>query len=105
MHFDSGKGQDDEAPTDDDVADIVDLVNDRLLASPEISDEAILQEFPDHADTLCELLPTLRTIASVGVEWQPENVPLTKHATVHKQLGEFVLLREVGGGGMGVVYE
>jgi serine/threonine protein kinase/tetratricopeptide (TPR) repeat protein len=64
--------------------------------------------YPDLAADICELFPALVQIenlkppADATGEFQP---PATPAATKLERLGEYRILREVGRGGMGVVYE
>ncbi|MEM9656945.1 MAG: serine/threonine-protein kinase, partial [Planctomycetota bacterium] len=106
----------DFAAADERLADAFDEVVDLLLTSPELEDQQILDRFPDRADALRELLPTLRTIASrpptpgepTPREPTPgevaEVVEQGEPPTELKQLGEFLVHRKIGHGGMGVVY-
>src|SRR5580658_4272303 len=61
--------------------------------------------YPELADDIREFFPTL-----VEMERAKEDVPAVAGATAPpappiEQLGDFLILREIGRGGMGVVYE
>ena len=66
-----------------------------------------MQEYPEHAEELGELLPAMALLVNSVVLSQrgwPGRVTMTP-TTRLAELGDFRILREVGRGGMGVVYE
>jgi serine/threonine protein kinase/tetratricopeptide (TPR) repeat protein/sugar lactone lactonase YvrE len=70
--------------------------------------QALLERHPQHAERLRQILPAMRLLAHVGCA---ENaVPAASAVTAERaevagMLGDFRILREIGRGGMGVVYE
>src|SRR5262245_18869888 len=86
------------------IAEIVERLTARIKAGERFGPDELAVEFPDHADALSRLLPTMQMLAglseSVGREGG-ETVLLTPA----QPLGDFRLIREVGRGGMGIVYE
>jgi serine/threonine protein kinase len=79
---------------------LVDQLTDRLRAGEVVDFDAVLRDHPEHAVDLREILPALALM--VGLSWSA--VP----GAIERQMGElgdFRLLREVGRGGMGIVYE
>ncbi|HJZ90027.1 MAG TPA: protein kinase, partial [Gemmataceae bacterium] len=62
-------------------------------------------KYPDLADRIRRLFPTLVMMEEFGSVAGPSTDPHAAAGTPPRQLGEFRILREVGRGGMGVVYE
>jgi serine/threonine protein kinase/tetratricopeptide (TPR) repeat protein len=84
-----------------------------LLETPQPPDrQAFLQRFPEIADLLAEALDGLELIraATPGMQGNPDDragaPPAVAEALARRQpLGDFRLLREVGRGGMGIIFE
>ena len=82
-------------------------VTDRVLGGEPVDVQKLCADYPEHADELRRMLPTVRAMASVS------NAPQEKRTAVdtaeeHVEnctLGDFRLRHEIGRGGMGVVYE
>ena len=83
------------------LAELVDQLTARLKAGNELVDEAVIAEHPEHAEELRRLLPALKMLSALSEPAPGERSP----ATAPGILGDFRLVREVGRGGMGVVYE
>jgi hypothetical protein len=77
----------------------LDLIQDGLLetlhAGEPLDRTEILAEHPDHAEALGEFLDMLEVLEG----------PLDEAGPTPTQLGDFEIVRELGRGGMGVVYE
>lgn len=73
---------------------------------PDIS--TLIGEYPQLAEPLREHLEGLQLLAGQAAEFRSPTSVRESHSTVPlvtQQLGDFELLREIGRGGMGVVYE
>jgi eukaryotic-like serine/threonine-protein kinase len=82
----------------DQLADLLERVNARVMAGEEIDFADLIREHPELAGELRDLLPTVRGMAELA----RASVP---HVEAGGVLGGFRIIREVGRGGMGVVYE
>ena len=74
----------------------------RCQSGEPVSVEDYARAHPDLADEIRDLFPTIATLEQAKVE--SASVPLQSFEHP-KQLGEFELVREIGRGGMGIVYE
>lgn len=74
---------------------VVEQVTARLEAGEALDAEAVAREYPDHADELRELLPTLAALAGL-VTRLPDGTP--------RVMGDFHIDGVLGRGGMGIVY-
>lgn len=86
---------------DESLAELVDELAVRLQAGESIDLEALTRAHPEFADRLEPLLPTLQALAGLGAS-NTANEPALRSAGV---LGDFQIVREIGRGGMGIVYE
>ncbi|OJW22005.1 MAG: hypothetical protein BGO49_14575 [Planctomycetales bacterium 71-10] len=85
-----------------DLADLAADLADRLGEGSAPDLEALAREHPEQAERLLALLPTIALM--VDMEDTPGGVA-TPDVVGARALGEFRLVRELGRGGMGVVYE
>ncbi len=83
------------------LADLVAEITDRLHAGQSVNLDEYITRHPEFADRLKTLLPSLELLHACGSA--PSNGPAAEPC--HGTLGDFRLIREVGRGGMGIVYE
>jgi serine/threonine protein kinase/tetratricopeptide (TPR) repeat protein len=83
------------------LADIVADITDRLHAGQTVNIDEYIARHPEFADRLQTLLPSLELLHACGSMPSNDLAAEPNHGT----LGDFRILREVGRGGMGVVYE
>ncbi len=91
------------------LAQVCDEIIDRLQSEAGLDEDDLRREFPEFAAELSRLLPTLRALVSLGTPSGPGDGPAPGIAVepdlTARSLGDYRVLREVGRGGMGVVYE
>jgi serine/threonine protein kinase/Flp pilus assembly protein TadD len=100
-----------EPPCSADVrlAELIDELTARLQACEPFDFDACLHEHPEHAERLEKLLPALRLLANASRPGDTGMVPGaindTSSPSFLGELGDFRLVREIGRGAMGIVYE
>jgi WD40 repeat protein/serine/threonine protein kinase len=91
------------------LAELIDELTARLQAGQPLDPEACLREHPEHAERLARLMPALQMLADASAARSPGGIAAADGEPLAGQhlgeLGDFRLLREIGRGGMGVVYE
>src|SRR5262249_51414242 len=92
--------------TDHTLGRLVEELTRKLQAGNWADVEAFLADHPEHAEQLRQLLPAMQALADLGCSGSASLAPVTDSAApAVGVLGDFRILREVGRGGMGVVYE
>jgi WD40 repeat protein/serine/threonine protein kinase len=95
--------------TDTSVERLIDELTDRLQAGESIDLKAYADQHPDHAEQLRKLIPALEMMVHLkrsAVLCAARSAPLVRAPELELgELGDFRLLREVGRGGMGIVYQ
>jgi serine/threonine-protein kinase len=88
---------------------LVEELTNRLQAGEVVDVDDYARKYPDHVETLRRVLPTLEVLVALGQSTTPhggtEVAPGPAKAGALDVLGDFRIVREVGRGGMGVVYE
>ncbi|QDV86443.1 protein kinase domain-containing protein [Planctomycetes bacterium TBK1r] len=105
----------DASESESDLADLVDEIIDQLRSGENIDTAEYVRRFPGHADRIERLIPTLRYLGEVkditiGDSLTNDadlsaNLGGSDDALLFEQLGDFQIVREIGRGGMGIVYE
>ena len=97
----------DQRHTASELAGILAEVTEKLQAGASLDLDGYVNAFPQHADQLRVLLPTMRTLADVGGSQEATDsmAPVEQLDLVNHLVGDFRVLRELGRGGMGIVYE
>jgi tetratricopeptide (TPR) repeat protein len=75
------------------------------LQTGDVDVEAFIEAHPEHAERLRQLLPALRVMADLSNSPVDDQRCVEGDAAEMGTLGDFRIVREIGRGGMGVVYE
>jgi serine/threonine protein kinase/Tfp pilus assembly protein PilF len=99
-------GSDVQLSDDAVMAELLDELANRLQAGEPVDPEALAAAHPEHGERLRRLLPAALLLAELEQSDQA-SVPAATHVTdkAPDLLGDFRLVRELGRGGMGIVYE
>lgn len=86
--------------------DLLDEIITSFQAGEPVDLDALLRDFPEDAEQIRRLIPALEALGSLHSE-APASTPAGSDTAADKPrtLGDFRILREIGRGGMGVVYE
>jgi WD40 repeat protein/serine/threonine protein kinase len=87
--------------------DLIEVLTARVQAGEPVDLDEVARRYPGHAERLRRLLPALEMMADLG-ESSPRELEGIVAAGLDSrpgELGDFRIVREIGRGGMGVVYE
>ena len=87
------------------VADIAEEFLHRIERGEEPDVEEYVRRYPKMAEVLGQVLPVLKIAGATDAVWGREGDGAAPDGRVDRVLGDFRILREIGRGGMGVVYE
>jgi serine/threonine protein kinase len=87
------------------LALLVEKLSARLEAGEAVDVEQIARDYPEHAAELRDLLPAVALMVNLSQSGERRGVSPTCDDSPLGELGDFRLIREVGRGGMGIVYE
>jgi len=89
--------------------DLLAEISEKLHAGEPVDAEECASRYPELAEPLRRMLPAMRALADLGVSRSGSGAvrgsSLQDTDSVTGQLGDFRIIRQVGRGGMGVVYE
>ncbi|MBI3468744.1 MAG: protein kinase [Planctomycetes bacterium] len=88
-------------------AELVDELARKLKAGEPADLDACIAAHPEYEDQLRRLLPAMQAMADLGISASEGAVAPSKDASgpIPGVLGDFRIIREIGRGGMGIVYE
>jgi serine/threonine protein kinase/Flp pilus assembly protein TadD len=89
---------------DEVLGDLIDQIAGRIQTGKPLNLDGLLQDHPERARELKELLPAIQIMAELGQALAREENGSRKGPELGT-LGDFRILQEVGRGGMGIVYE
>src|SRR5437773_8644727 len=88
------------------LAELIEQITDQFHAGQRLDLDACIQQHPERAEELRRLWPALQMLAVTGSsEADQEHAVVPSEDPLAGILGDFRIVREIGRGGMGVVYE
>jgi serine/threonine-protein kinase len=93
------------AACDPALAQICDEIIERLQAGDRVDAASLAREYPKNTEQLQRLLPALEALVDLGVSSAQQASLNSSNPLAPRVLGDYRILREMGRGGMGVVYE
>jgi serine/threonine-protein kinase len=98
---------DPDSTSEEALGAVIEELTRKIQAGQPIDFQALIRDHPDQAEQLQQLLPALHMLAGLSHSEARGMAPSTTSVVDEGMgtLGDFRILREVGRGGMGVVYE
>ena len=91
---------------DTELIRLTDEISDRLAAEESFDVDAFVAAHPEHEHELRRLFPAIQALVSLSTQnAAPNEAAADDEQAADRTLGDFRILREIGRGGMGVVYE
>jgi serine/threonine protein kinase/Flp pilus assembly protein TadD len=95
-----------DSAADPAFAALLEELTNKCLAGEPVDWSAYEREHPEHAEQLRRLVPAMQAMVDLGPSSAKELVAVTDRPdAMSGTLGDFRILREIGRGGMGIVYE
>ena len=90
---------------DDRLLDLIEEITDRLQNGEAVDVRDYEKRCPEYIEELCRLFPALEAVAGLSECQDASEHQSSFDVVLGKPLGDFRIIREIGRGGMGVVYE
>src|SRR5205823_3428590 len=87
------------------LADLAERMADELRETGEVDVCSWQERYPQFATEIVRLVPTLEALVDLSSSGEPQPLGELEEAIPNKTLGDFRIVRELGRGGMGIVYE
>ncbi len=91
----------------EELANLIEEFAARIQAGERLDADSFAAQHPAHAEELRRLLPAARALADLGNSTAPRSATDSAEmpAAPQRRLGDFRIVREIGRGGMGIVFE
>ena len=86
------------------LANVLEEITEKIEAGQPIDLDQYKRKHPELADRLEQLVPAVAVLESLGLSAGKKPIDALSDPE-HRELGDFRIIREIGRGGMGVVYE
>ncbi|NQV23220.1 MAG: protein kinase, partial [Rhodopirellula sp.] len=100
----------DDEPVEDRLDELAAEFVDRYRQGDRPTIAEYAHRYPDLAEEICNLFPTIAQMEGLKVQIEQDQQPVARRGMISghvplSHLGDFRIIREIGRGGMGVVYE
>ncbi len=85
--------------------DLIDEITDCLQSRRAVDVDEYARRFPEFAERVRKLVPTLQAMADIGHSLGGNGTGAVSTGSLREALGDYRIVREIGRGGLGVVYE